>query len=90
MIQVWYLYRILPFNRTFFKPVAASLVAMGVGFLTLRLTGGSLNFFILIGQTAILFVVFSAVMFLLGLPEEERAVINQLWQRIARRRMRTA
>jgi len=89
MVQVWYLYRILPFNRTFLKPTAAGLAAMGAGFLTFQLTGGSLDIFLLILQTAIVFAVFAAVLFLLGLPEEDRAVVNQLWHRIARRRMRT-
>lgn len=90
MFQVWYLYRILPFDRSFLKPVAASLVSLGVGFLTRQLTGGSQNLLLLILQTVILFVVFAAIMFLLGLPEEDRAVVGQLKSRISRRRMRTA
>jgi O-antigen/teichoic acid export membrane protein len=90
MVQVWYLFRILPFNRTFLKPLAAGLTATAAALLALLLAGGELNLFLLIGQVAILFVVYAGVIYLLGLPDEERAVINRLWRRVRRRRVSTA
>jgi O-antigen/teichoic acid export membrane protein len=90
MIQVWYLYRILPFNRSFIKPLAAGLAAAAAALLTLQLGGGELSLLLLIVQVAVLFAVYTVVIYLLGLPTEERVVINRLWAKVRRGRLRNA
>ena len=89
MVEVWYLYRILPFNRTFIKPTLAALVALGVALLVFQLSGRSLDLIMLILQAVILFAVYGGVLVLLGLPDEERTIVNRLRHRISRRRLRT-
>ncbi|MFN2221119.1 MAG: hypothetical protein ACK2UH_01085, partial [Candidatus Promineifilaceae bacterium] len=90
MIQVWYLYRILPFNRSFIKPLAAGLAAAAAALLSLQLGGGELSLLLLIVQVAVLFAVYAVVIYLLGLPTEERVVINRLWAKVRRGRLRNA
>lgn len=90
MFQVWYLFRILPFNRTFIKPMVAGLVAAAAALLSLQLAAGQLNFFLLVVQVAVLFAVYAVIVFLLGLPSEERVIIKRLWNKARRKRLSSA
>ncbi len=89
MIEVWYLFRILPFDRTFIKPALAALVAVITALITLQVTEGSLDLIMLMLQVAILFIVYAGMLLLLGLPEEERTILSRLRRRISQRRLKT-
>ncbi|UCG25571.1 MAG: flippase [Chloroflexota bacterium] len=90
MIEVWYVFRILPLNRTFIKPIAAALLALAVALLVQQLLVDNMNLLLLILQVAILFAVYAGLLLLLGLPEQEKVIVAQARRRIAKRRLRSA
>jgi O-antigen/teichoic acid export membrane protein len=84
MVEVWYLYRILPYNRTYLKPILAALASLAVALLVKQFFSNNLSLIILAVQVALIFGVYAAVLLLLGLPAEERAIVSRLGRRIAR------
>lgn len=78
LIQVWYLFRIVPYNLTFLKPLAAGAAAFASVWVmkTLLFTGDSLVEVVVL--TLILLAVYFGVTLLLGLSEEDRAILIQL------------
>ena len=90
MAEVWYVYRILPLNRTFIKPIMASLLALAVALLVQQLLGDDMNLPLLVAQASVLFAIYGGMLLLMGLPEEEQAIVARVRRRIAKRRLRTA
>lgn len=80
--EVWFLFRLLPYNRTFFKPVIA-----GIGsFITARLLtywvpADSLILTIL--HAAIVLAVYAGLLLLLGLTPEDKTVLLSFIERTA-------
>lgn len=82
LLQVWYLYRLLPYNRTFFGPIAAAVVAIAtVQLLEIYIPSGES-----LVNTAILMVVsltvYAGVILKLGLSVEDQALIDKVRQRV--------
>lgn len=88
MGQVWYVFRMLPFNRSFFKPSLAASVALVVALVMRQLISNAQDLVWLIIQTTIIFAVYAGILFLLGLPEEERTIITRMWHRITQMRFK--
>ena len=89
MVEVWYVYRILPLNRTFIKPIVSALLALAVTLLLQQLLGDTMNLLLVVTQVTILFAVYGGLLLLLGLPEQEKVIVAQVRRRIASRRLRT-
>jgi len=81
LIQVWFLYRLLPYNRSITKPVLAMLMAAGTALAArLWLTGTTL---VEIGLLVFLIMaVYAAVIQFLGLSTEEKLMVKRLRSRI--------
>jgi O-antigen/teichoic acid export membrane protein len=82
IIEVWVIFRILPYNIGFIKPVLAGLAACAAAMLTARLFDQSVPLVLLIGESVIIFLVMAAILLLLGLAPEDRLIADQLFQRV--------
>jgi O-antigen/teichoic acid export membrane protein len=80
--QVYVLYRLLPYNVSFLKPVMAGLVALAAGWLMRRwiFTQETLIFAAI--NVAVLVAVYAAAIVLLGLDQEDRAVLGRIGGRL--------
>jgi O-antigen/teichoic acid export membrane protein len=76
--EVYVLYRLLPYNASFLKPVAAGIVALGAGWVTSQsfLTEETLVFTLI--HTVVLVGVYAAAILLLGLDREDRTVLRHI------------
>jgi O-antigen/teichoic acid export membrane protein len=83
LLQVFFLFRLLPYNATFVKPIVAGLAAL-LSTLALGYWLPSTNPLYTALRIIILFVVYASAILLLGLSAEDRAVLARL-----RRRMRS-
>jgi len=82
MIQLWFLYRILPYNPHILKPLAAGVLAAS-GALLLRFglpASGDLPLTIL--QMLVVLAIYTAVVQRLGLSSEELMVVNRIRHRV--------
>lgn len=84
MVEIWYYYRVIPYNRTYLKPLLAGAAALAVGLLVGQLVGDAMNLFLLIPQVVLLTLVFVGVLLLLRLPEEEKEVVRSVRGRLAK------
>ena len=82
IIEVWVLFRILPYNLTFIKPVLAGLAACAAALVTARLFDQSVPLVLVIGQAAIISLVMGGTLLLLGLEPEDRLIADRLLQRV--------
>jgi O-antigen/teichoic acid export membrane protein len=81
MVELWFLYRILPYSWPFLKPLAAGLAAAGVAlFIRFRLPVSNDIISILL-QMLVVVGVYMLVIQLLGLSIEERQMVNRLRRR---------
>jgi O-antigen/teichoic acid export membrane protein len=82
MIQLWFLYRILPYNPHILKPLAAGVLAAG-GALALRtwLPAGNDLPLILLHMVVVL-AIYATVVQRLGLSSEELMVVNRIRRRV--------
>ena len=77
MVQVYVVYKLLPYNRILLKPFAAGFAAMLAGIILGQLVSMQQNLvFLVLGITMVL-VVYAGVLQLLGLPKDDRLVINR-------------
>jgi O-antigen/teichoic acid export membrane protein len=83
LLQVFFLFRLLPYNATFVKPIVAGLAAL-LSTLALGYWLPSTNPLYTALRIIILFTVYASAILLLGLSAEDRAVLARL-----RRRMRS-
>jgi O-antigen/teichoic acid export membrane protein len=81
MLQVFFMFRLLPYNTSFAKPIAAGLAALlaalALGALLPDLGAAGVAL-----RVAALFGVYAAVILLLGLAPEDRAVLARLRKRV--------
>jgi O-antigen/teichoic acid export membrane protein len=82
LVEVYALFRLLPYNASFLKPVAA-------GLFTFAVVGGARQLFHTNAQLAtaiasviLIFGLYTGVVLLLGLSEEDRLVLTRLTQRV--------
>ncbi len=84
LLEVFFLFRLLPYNRTFIKPLLAALVALACVLLVNGwLPAGSPLVNTLING-AVLGVVYVSLLFLLGFSPEEQTMLNLIRQRVRR------
>jgi O-antigen/teichoic acid export membrane protein len=83
MIQVYSLFRLLPYDASFAKPILAGLVAIGLAKLGQLLPAPSgISTFI---QIVVLFAVYAGAILRLGLSPEDRMVLARLRTRLGSR-----
>jgi O-antigen/teichoic acid export membrane protein len=81
LVELWFLYRILPYSWAFLKPLTAGIVAAGVAlFVRFRLPVSDDLISILL-QMVVVVGVYLLVIQLLGLSTEERKMVNRLRRR---------
>ena len=77
VVQVYALVGLLPYNLTFVKPLLAGTVT----FLGILLLGNFLpaegNFLYFLVNVTLLWIIYSLVLLLLGLPEQERTMLSR-------------
>jgi O-antigen/teichoic acid export membrane protein len=83
LVQVWFLYRILPYSWAFLKPLTAGAVAAGVGLLLRVWLPVTDQLIPILLQILVVLGVYVLVIQLLGLSLEERQVVNRLRWRVA-------
>lgn len=85
LAEVFILYRLVPFNVGSLKPIVAGLVALAAGWSVSRwlLTKETLIFTAI--NVAILLAAYAAAIVLLGLDQEDRAVLSRLGGRLRAR-----
>lgn len=77
VVEVWILFRLLPYNGSFLKPTAAGLLALGASLLVTPWIPHEPVLLYLIAQVAILGLVYAGANLLLGLAPEDRALLGQ-------------
>lgn len=82
LIEVFVLFRLLPYNRGFIKPILAGLVAATASFFVTRWLYGGSNLIYVFLNIAFLLVVYVLVIWLLRLSEEDRAVLERVHYRL--------
>jgi O-antigen/teichoic acid export membrane protein len=82
LFQVWFLFRLIPYDRSFIKPILATLVATIISIGLSRWLSNPTGFIFVIIQVAILVAVYGATLRLLGLPPEEQAVVSRVQARV--------
>ena len=82
LVQMWFLYRLLPYNRALLKPMLAGLTMVAVWFATSRWLASQENLLIAALNILLLLAVYSAVTLLLGFSQEERALIARFRRRL--------
>jgi O-antigen/teichoic acid export membrane protein len=82
LLQVFLLFRLLPYNRSFIKPVLAGLAALAVTLVATRwvFTGTSLIYAAV--NVTFLLVTYVAMILLLGLSEDDQIVLERLQRRL--------
>ncbi len=78
--QVWYLFRILPHNRSFIKPVVAALIAGGAALITANLLQNAPSLLQLASEALVVFVVMAAGLLAMGLAPEDQMIAAKLYR----------
>jgi len=78
MVQVFFIYKILPFNRSFLKPILATVVAVLVVTLTSHFIPFGTNYFLAALNILVMVLVYVGLIFLLGFTEEEISLYKAL------------
>lgn len=86
LLQVFFLFRYLPYNKSFAKPLAAGVATLSVVLLVSRWFPDQGGIASTASQVVILFVVYTATILLLGLSAEDRAVLGHLRKRMSPRK----
>ena len=83
LVEVFFLLRMLPYNRGFFKPIAAGLVAAGVAYLLIQQLSLSPLLSLVLGLP-VLWGIYALVIILLGFSAEDRLVLGSVRSRLRR------
>jgi O-antigen/teichoic acid export membrane protein len=82
LIQVYLFVGLWPYNWTFAKPLIATTIALLVGFLANKFFPAENNLFFFIADVLILWSIYMVATVILGLSEEDHAVLSQLGRRL--------
>ncbi len=82
IVEVWVLFRILPYNRTFTKPLLSAAAAAAVALGTANLVGSQPALVQLAVGSLAVFVVMAGALLALGLTPEDRMVTDKVTQRL--------
>lgn len=74
--EVYYLFRLHPYDRTFIKPILAAIVGIATALFLHQFTAGRSNILILALMSLIVAGAYSGTLLLLGLPAEEREILG--------------
>ncbi len=80
--EVFILFRLLPYNASFVKPVAAGLATLAAGWMIRQLLHTEASLVYIGINVAVLFVVYIGVTLLLGLSREDRMVLTGITRRL--------
>jgi O-antigen/teichoic acid export membrane protein len=78
LLQVYIIFRLLPYNMSFIKPILAGLLAVGVIWILPTSFPSEINLIYTIISIGILIIVYGAGVFLLGLSDEDHALLTRL------------
>jgi O-antigen/teichoic acid export membrane protein len=81
MIEVYFLYRMLPYNQSLLKPLTAGLVTLVVTLVITRWFPDEAGFLYLAMGVVLILVIDVVMLQLLGFPPEERMVLGRARQR---------
>jgi O-antigen/teichoic acid export membrane protein len=81
--EVFYLFRVVPYNASFIKPIAAGLVTLVVTWVTRQAFHTEAHLVYTAINVALLFAVYAGLVLLLGLSQEDRAVLAQISRRVS-------
>lgn len=82
MVQVYVIYRLLPFNRMLLKPFIAGFGALSAVLLLDQILTIEQNILSLMIGLALVIIVYSGILQILGLPEDDKLVINRTISKI--------
>ena len=82
IVEVYVLFRFLPYNRSFVKPVVAGLVAAAVSWAVLQVFHTKAHLIYTAMNALLLYAVYVGMIWLLGLSSEDRAVLARLYARL--------
>jgi O-antigen/teichoic acid export membrane protein len=83
--QVWYLLRLLPYDRSFVKPLVAGLLALGVGYgVGLALTDVPPLVRLIVGGAAVVGT-YTVAIIRLGLTSDDRMILERAWRKVRRK-----
>jgi O-antigen/teichoic acid export membrane protein len=82
MIQLWFLYRILPYNPHILKPLAAGVLAAGGALVMRTWLPSSGNLLLTILHMLVTLAIYAAVVQRFGLSSEELMVVNRIRRRV--------
>jgi len=85
LMQVFWLFRLLPYDITFVKPVLAGIVAMAVTWVTGNILFNNSGLFAVIFNIGLLLATFSGSILLLGLSQEDKVILQRFGNRLRRR-----
>lgn len=80
--EVWYIFRIIPYNWSFLKPVTAGLVTFAVAFLLEQWFPAEANLFFAVIDGVIVLATYTGMILSLGLASEDRTVVVRTYRRI--------
>ncbi|MEJ2555435.1 MAG: flippase [Anaerolineae bacterium] len=83
LLEVFILFRLLPYNLSFVKPVAAGLVAMAIAWSIHLLFPPGVNLIYTAMNASILLAAYGGIILLLGLSQEDRTVLARVSRRVA-------
>ncbi len=81
-IQVYFIHHIGPYDRSFIKPIAAAIITSIIVYFLLIISNSINDLVMAIIGTAILWGSYIALVYLFGLSEEDRLILNELKERI--------
>jgi O-antigen/teichoic acid export membrane protein len=82
LFEVFFLFRFLPYNLSFLKPLLAGLIMGGVGWGMHRMFGDELNIIFLAACVAVLLLVYVGIIVSLGISQEDRIILGRIRQRV--------
>jgi O-antigen/teichoic acid export membrane protein len=82
VVEVFVLFRMLPYTVSFLKPVAAGLVALAIGWLTRQLLHTDTHLVLAVANAFTILVAYASAILVLGLSPEDRAVLAQFHRRV--------
>jgi O-antigen/teichoic acid export membrane protein len=83
--QVWYLLRLLPYDRSFAKPLAAGLMALAVGYGVGVLLQGLPPLVQLAAGAAGVVATYAIAIIRLGLTPDDRTILERSWRKLRRK-----
>jgi len=78
LLEVYFIYKILPYNRSFFKPVIATIVAVGLVLVTMHYLPPKTNYLMAVLNIAVMLLAYVGIIFLLRFSQEEIALFKSL------------